>query len=119
MAIGACGMKMKKKLEDADIKCACGGWASPIDNMSLEGYVVRGWECRECGEKYINPADANYVLAIKKLEGEKLQGKITKVGNSYALRLPKKLVDAMGYKIGEKIEITLKEPRKMEIGGRD
>ncbi|MEE8400746.1 MAG: AbrB/MazE/SpoVT family DNA-binding domain-containing protein [Candidatus Hydrothermarchaeaceae archaeon] len=106
---------MKTKLEDADIKCFCGEWAKPIKKMNLEGYAVRGWECPSCKEKFINPADANYVLTIKKLEKERLEGKITKTGNSYALRLPKKLVDSLGYKIGDTIEIKLKAPRKIEL----
>jgi predicted oxidoreductase len=110
------GNDMKKeKLEDAEIGCFCGGWAKPIKNMNLDGYIVRGWECSSCGEKFIHPADAQYVLAIKKLEREKLEGKITKAGNSYALRLPKKLVDALGYKVGEKIEIVLKGPKKVQL----
>lgn len=107
--------KKKERLEDADIKCFCGEWAKPIKRMNLSGYTVRGWECPSCGERFINPADANYVLALKKLEKEKLEGKVTKTGNSYALRLPKKLVDAIGYEVGDTIEIKLKGPKKIEL----
>ncbi len=107
--------RLKEKLEESRIRCTCGKWAEPVGNMNLSGYAVRGWEC-SCGEKYINPADANYVLTLKKLEKEKLEGKITRTGNSFALRLPKKLVDSMGYEIGEKLEIKLKGPKTIEIG---
>ncbi len=107
--------RLKEKLEESKIRCSCGKLAAPVRNMNLSGYVVRGWEC-SCGEKYINPADANYVLTIKKLEKEKLEGRITKTGNSYALRLPKKLVDSMGYEIGDTLEIKLRGPKKIEIG---
>jgi hypothetical protein len=107
--------RLKEKLEESKIRCTCGKWATPVRNMNLSGYAVRGWEC-SCGEKYINPVDANYVLTLKKLEREKLEGKITKTGNSYALRLPKKLVDSMGYEIGDTLEIKLRGARKIEIG---
>lgn len=108
----------KERLEEADIKCLCGKLAKPTRKMNLEGYSVRGWECLSCGEKFINPEDANFVLAIKKLEKEKLKGKITKTGNSYALRLPKKLVDSVGYKVGDVVEINLKGPKKIELKSR-
>lgn len=107
--------RLKEKLEESKIRCTCGKLAAPIRNMNLSGYAVRGWEC-SCGEKYINPADANYVLTLQKLEKEKLEGKITRTGNSYALRLPKKLVDSMGYEIGDVLEIKLRSPKKIEIG---
>lgn len=39
----------------------------------------------------------------------KIKTKIVKVGNSLYLNIPKKIVEAMGYKVGQKIEIEIKE----------
>jgi len=95
------------KLEEDSLKChKCGKWAAPT-SLDFRGFRVRGWEC-ECGEKYINPVDAEKIFAVNKLlRKEKLVARIAKVGNSFVFRVPKELVTALGLKASGTLEIKV------------
>lgn len=44
---------------------------------------------------------------------------VAKWGNSLAVRLPKRLVDELGLKPGDEIEITFHESRRLTVEKRD
>lgn len=103
-----------KKLEPKDkLKCQCGEWAEP-DNFNVNGFKVRGWSCR-CGEKYFHPEDIEPILTLSALKREGLIGKVSKVGNSYSVRLPARLVKALRLKIGMPLNIQIKDTNKIEL----
>ena len=90
------------------IKCHKCGSKAPADSFEFRGFKVRGWTCGKCGEKILNPDDAQRIFAINKLYSQKqpLTAKIAKVGNSFVLRIPKALVDALG--LEEKSVMSIK-----------
>ena len=77
------------------LKCVkCGKTAKPA-RLRLEGAVVAGWRCA-CGEEYLDTEAVEQLLAIRKLASEDLNAKITRQGNSFAVRLPMTVFKAFG-----------------------
>lgn len=105
---------MTKELNGESVKCVCGAKTIP-KYFRMEGMKVRGSECPDCGEVYFNSEDANRVLIFNKIRHEIMNGKVAKAGNSYVLRLPKKLVDALGLAVGRSIEISIDSPTKIVL----
>jgi len=104
----------KKKVEGEHIRCICGTKTVP-KQFRLEGIKVRGSECPKCGEAYFNSEDANRALIYNKIKHEIMSGKVAKAGNSYVLRLPKKLVSALGLSVGRTIDIKLDSPTEVVL----
>ena len=104
----------KKKEEGEHIRCICGTTTVP-KQFRLEGIKVRGSECPKCGEAYFNSEDANKALIYNKIKHEIMSGKVAKAGNSYVLRLPKKLVIALGLSEGRTIPIRLDSPTEVVL----
>jgi hypothetical protein len=104
----------KKKVEGEHIRCICGTKTSP-KQFRLEGIKVRGSECPKCGEAYFNSEVANRALIYNKIKHEIMSGKVAKAGNSYVLRLPKKLVSALGLSVGRTIDIKLDSPTEVVL----
>ncbi len=105
---------MKQELKNEKIKCECGSWTKP-QYFNLEGSKVRGSSCPKCGETYFNPEDANKALIYNRIKREILKGKVAKAGNSFVIRLPKKLIVALGLYVGEEIDISLVDPHKIML----
>ncbi len=106
---------MTKKKEDGEhIRCICGTKTVP-KQFRLEGIKVRGSECPKCGETYFNSEDANRALIFNKIKHELMGGIVAKAGNSYVLRLPKELVNALGLSVGRTIDIRLDSPTEVVL----
>ena len=105
---------MKEELKKEKIKCQCGKWTKPKE-FSIDGFKIKGSECPGCGETYFNAEDANKALIYNKIKNEVLTGKITKAGNSYVVRLPKKLVDALGLTVGSTVTISVENPKTVTL----
>ncbi|MDO8339182.1 MAG: AbrB/MazE/SpoVT family DNA-binding domain-containing protein [Candidatus Burarchaeum sp.] len=100
------------KIEHDAMKCVkCGGWANPA-KLRLDGEAVRGWKCA-CGEDYIHGEDADRLLVANKARRGLLKTKVCKVGNSYSIRIPKPIVDALKLK-GKTLSILL-EPKRLVL----
>lgn len=105
---------MKEELKKEKIKCQCGKWTRP-KHFSLEGFKVRGSECSNCGEIYFNAEDSNKALIYNKIKNEILTGKVAKSGNSYVVRLPKRLVDALNLTVGSTVTISIENPKTLKL----
>jgi len=91
------------KEHSSGIKCGCGKIAKPA-HFRIEGINVEGHRC-SCGEEYLNLATVDRISAARKLAKKQLTGKVTKQGNSYAIRVPMELVNAYSLKDKEELKI--------------
>ena len=105
---------MNKELKKERIKCPCGKWTIPKE-FKVDGFKIRGSECNNCGEIYFNSEDANRALIFNKIKNDVLSGKITKAGNSYVLRLPKRLVDALDLTVGSTVAISVEDEKTVKL----
>lgn len=103
---------MKDELKKEIIKCPCGEWTEP-KIFHIEGFDVRGSECPKCGEAYLNGEDSYRLSIFRQLKNAVLEGKISKSGNSYVLRLPINLIRALNLEKGEKVHLSVKNPHEI------
>jgi len=105
---------VKNNLKKEIVKCTCGEWTVP-KIFHIEGFDVRGSDCPKCGEAYLNGEDANRVSVFRKIKDAILEGRVSKSGNSYVIRLPIDLVRALGLKKGEVVHLSVKNPHEIVI----
>ncbi|MBI4344848.1 MAG: AbrB/MazE/SpoVT family DNA-binding domain-containing protein [Euryarchaeota archaeon] len=81
----------------------------------MEGFEVRGWRCRKCGEEAFHGEDAEIYLLHKKLQKEPAKAKVGVLGKSTVLRIKKEIAEALGLKKGTEVEVRIEPPRKVVI----
>ena len=102
---------MKKK---NGMKCACGEIAQP-KKTNIEGFSVRAWHCKKCGEEYIDSDDAEFVLLYKKIQKKPINAKLGVHGNSYIIRIPKEIAEIMHLTKGKTAELKMKDQHSIII----
>ncbi|VVB68156.1 Uncharacterised protein [Candidatus Norongarragalina meridionalis] len=88
------------------MKCVKCGKLAKRASLRIEGTTVPGWRC-SCGEEYLDADAAERLLALRKLDRQKLTAKVTQQGNSFAVRLPMALFRALGMKDKETLGIKV------------
>jgi len=74
--------------------------------------------CQKCGEAYYNSKTAQKIQNRSKelgLFGLSKKTNVAKVGNSYAIRIPKQLADFIGLKKGKEVSISPKGKNSLFI----
>ena len=105
---------MKDEMKKQIIKCPCGAWTKP-KIFRIEGFRIRGSECKKCGEGYFDSHDFHFLSEYRKVKDAVLEGKVAKSGNSYVVRLPIELVRAFGLEIGETVSLKVKSPKEVVL----
>jgi hypothetical protein len=83
----------------------------------MEGFEIRGWHCKKCGEEAFHGEDAEIYLLYKKLQKEPAKAKVGVLGKSTVLRIKKEIAETLGLKKGSEIKIRIEPPRKVVIEG--
>ena len=75
----------------------CGSCSIPMKKVqvSKNGYVLRAVECSKCNSKIIHPKDEQEFNEFMCLKKKQYNVKMRFVGNSYAVSIPKEIVDFM------------------------
>src|SRR3990170_1645538 len=102
------------KPDKESVRCVCGTWTKG-KVLRIEGLRIRGSECPNCGEVFLNGEDARLLWEFRRVKDSILEGRVTRTGNSYALRLPVALVRALGLQPGATVRIVVKGPREMVV----
>ena len=101
-----------------DMKCSCGKIAEQT-HINIEGYKIKAWICKTCGEEYLDSADAEFLLLSKKMKKEPHTAKVGVLGDSYIIRIPKEIVEFMHIKKGEEAKISLVGPHEILVSVED
>lgn len=104
-------MTEKKKGMDC---VKCGGLAQPA-KTSFQGMKIGGWKCKKCGEVYYDPAQAQKILMLHKLEHEELEAKLGRVKSNLILRIPRAVEECLGLKEGEKIRLKVRNATELTL----
>lgn len=65
------------------------------DIVSRNGFNLRIIKCDKCGEIIVHPADKQEYENFMKLKNKEFEVKMRMVGNSYAVSIPREIVDFM------------------------
>jgi hypothetical protein len=102
-------MPRKKGME-----CVCGEIAKE-SHTNIEGYKVRSWKCKKCGEEYIDSGDAEFVLLASKTRKHPIKARVGVLGESYIIRIPKEIAELMHIAKGKVAKITLAGPNDILV----
>ena len=59
------------------------------------GFTIRAVKCPRCGEKIVHPGDEASYVQYQNIRSKTFRVKLRLVGNSYAVSIPKEIVDFM------------------------
>lgn len=63
--------------------------------VSKNGFNLRAVKCKKCGETLIHPVDEREYEEFMRLKKKDYEVKMRMVGNSYAISIPREIVDFM------------------------
>ncbi|MEM4282146.1 MAG: hypothetical protein QW559_02260 [Candidatus Woesearchaeota archaeon] len=58
-----------------------------------EGFQLRYWKCPECGRQWYHPSDLKEYEDFNKLRQREFSVKLRMVGNSWAVSIPREIID--------------------------
>ncbi|MCR4284423.1 MAG: hypothetical protein NUV97_00050 [archaeon] len=80
-----------------DNKILCNGCGKEMKNglVSRNGFNLRVKRCDKCNEVIVHPADGKEYGEFERLKKKDFEVKMRMVGNSYAVSIPREIVDFM------------------------
>jgi len=63
--------------------------------VDRNGFHLRAIECKKCGNKIVHPADLKEYEEFQNLKRKNYKVKLRFVGNSYAVSIPKEIINFM------------------------
>jgi DNA-directed RNA polymerase subunit RPC12/RpoP len=80
-------------LFDNTIICSkCNAKMKPVE-IERKGFMLRAVQCPKCSERIIHPKDDSEYSQFQHLRNKTFRVKMRIVGNSYAVSIPKEIVD--------------------------
>ena len=61
-----------------------------------DGFILRAVKCPQCSNKIIHPEDLKEYENFSNLKSKRFQVKLRYVGNSYAVSIPREIIDFLG-----------------------
>lgn len=83
-----------------------------------DGFKIRTWECPSCNRTWHHPADMQELDEFQKLKSKQFQVKLRLVGNSYAVSIPREIIDfeeEFFKDVNDMLSMTLESPDKLSI----
>lgn len=114
-------IKKKQKMTDIfdnTILCSkCEKKMQPVQ-IVRNGFVLRAVQCEKCGEKIIHPADEAEYQQFTQLKNKTFRVKMRIVGNSYAVSIPREIVDFMKEQekmMDDFVRVAFNDARKLSL----
>lgn len=82
-----------KDLAESSIFCEKCSRKAQKGEIVKEGFRIRIWQCPECKEIWYHPLDLNEYEQFQKLRNREFQVKLRMVGNSWAVSIPREIID--------------------------
>jgi len=67
--------------------------------VQREGFSIRAVQCLECSNRILHPEDLRDYEDFKKMKDKKFQVKLRFVGNSYAVSIPKEIINFLNEQV--------------------
>ena len=82
------------------------------------GFTLRAMKCSKCNMKIIHPGDEKEYEGFQDLRNKKFKVKLRLVGNSYAVSIPKEMVDFMREQekiMNDLVSLSFESARKISL----
>ncbi len=100
-----------------DATIVCDSCNKPTEKVVIEknGFEMRAWLCKRCHKKWFHPSDLAAYNAFKKLRERDFRVKLRLVGNSWAISIPKEIIEYEDVKTSKTVRLSLDEPGRVSI----
>jgi len=103
---------------DNKILCKkCGIEMKPIE-LIKNGFKMRAIKCPKCGERIIHPSDMKDFNQFNNLKHKTFKVKLRLVGNSYAVSIPREIVDFMHEQeklMNDMVKLAFEDAKKLSL----
>jgi hypothetical protein len=86
--------------------------------ISKNGFNLRAVKCEKCGETIVHPADKREFEEFMRLKQKEFEVKMRMVGNSYAVSIPREIVDFMREQenmINNMVKLSFQEAGRLSL----
>jgi hypothetical protein len=86
--------------------------------LSKNGFNLRAIKCEKCGELIVHPADKAEYDEFMRLKQKEFEVKMRMVGNSYAISIPREIVDFMKDQenmINDMVKLSFQEAGRLSL----
>jgi hypothetical protein len=86
--------------------------------ISKNGFNLRAIKCEKCGETLVHPADKQEYDNFMRLKQKEYEVKMRMVGNSYAVSIPREIVDFMREQenmINDMVKLSFQEAGRLSL----
>ena len=86
-----------------------------------DGHKIRFWHCEKCNKKWPHPLDIQKYNDFQKIKRKQFKVKLRLVGNSYAVSIPREIIDfqrefnKLSKEMHKMISLSLEEPEKLSL----
>src|SRR3989338_6938176 len=110
--------KMKEDLFNTTIVCDRCNVKTRKSETDRHGFSIRIWQCPKCNNLWEHPSDVQEYENFEKIKNKTFQVKLRLVGNSYAVSIPREIIEfeeELRREINEIINMSLESPDKLSI----
>lgn len=103
---------------DNTILCKSCNKAMKPQLISKNGFNLRAVKCEKCGETIVHPADKREFEEFMRLKQKEFEVKMRMVGNSYAVSIPREIVDFMREQekmINDMVRLSFQEAGRLSL----
>tara|TARA_Y100000310_G_scaffold289340_1_gene315677 strand:+ start:246 stop:632 length:387 start_codon:yes stop_codon:yes gene_type:complete len=107
-----------KSLNDADIICKKCNEKTEKTIINKTGFNLRAWKCNSCNDEIVHPVDLEEYNKFKTMREKTYSVKLRLVGNSYAVSIPREIIDfqeSLLHEIDEMIKISFDSPERLSL----
>jgi hypothetical protein len=86
--------------------------------LTKQGFQIRAMMCLKCGEKVLHPEDLAAAEEFSNLRKKDFRVKLRLVGNSYAVSIPREIVDFMHHadkQMDEMVDLCFEEMGRISL----
>ena len=86
-----------------------------------DGFRIRTATCPNCNKQFFHPLDLEEYKNFKKLKDKQFSVKLRLVGNSYAVSIPKEIINFIEFEnqlekeFNSMVQLCLEEPEKLSL----
>tara|TARA_Y100000310_G_scaffold345673_1_gene468098 strand:+ start:2895 stop:3242 length:348 start_codon:yes stop_codon:yes gene_type:complete len=80
--------------------------------------TLRSWKCPSCNNEWVHPVDIREYEKFKQMHQKQFHVKLRIVGNSYAVSIPREIIDfqeSMFEELNDIISMSLECPEKLSL----
>ncbi|MAG46962.1 hypothetical protein CL617_00010 [archaeon] len=85
--------------------------------ITKHGFKIRTMDCNKCSKTWYHPADLQDYKNFSKIKDKKFQVKLRFVGNSYAVSIPREIIQfkELQRELNQILHLNLESPEKLSI----